>query len=183
MRRLRCLTRCGSTGKPICLIMVPELCLEQRICLGAIQEYCGKDSKWLCAEFVARALHHAGMFPGVKDFGSYKGYNLRLVSSLHKALQHYGWKAHGHGCCGPKGAVIIYNGNQHAALSIGESQTFSGEPGHSDRERACGNPLPALFYEILLDPRGGDERYSQGVARLISTTLLAVAPPATGDPG
>ena len=55
-------------------------------------EYCAKDSEWLCAEFVAHALHHAGLFSGVTDYGNYKGYNLRMVTDLHKALKTlYGW--------------------------------------------------------------------------------------------
>lgn len=68
--------------------------------------YCNKDSEWLCAEFVARALNQGGMFPGVSDYGNYNGYNLRYVPDLHKALLHYGWSASSSGqWCGSAGQV------------------------------------------------------------------------------
>lgn len=91
--------------------------------------YCAKDSEWLCAEFVARALHAGGEFPDVKDYGNYNGYNLRYVPDLHKALIHYGWTASSSGVwCGSSGQVLIYNGDEHAALAIGNCQLDQHNP-------------------------------------------------------
>lgn len=86
--------------------------------------HCGTNGEWLCAEFVAHALHAGGEFPGVSDYGNYNGYNLRLVSDLHKALLKAGWTASSSGnWCGSAGQVLIYNlngdPNAHAALAIG----------------------------------------------------------------
>ena len=89
--------------------------------VGWANSHCGSNSEWLCAEFVARALNAAGEFAGVSDYGNYNGYNLRYVPDLHKALVHYGWAASGSGNhCGSKGQVLIYNGDEHAALAIGD---------------------------------------------------------------
>ena len=91
--------------------------------------YCGKNSEWLCAEFVARALHAGGEFPGVSDYGNYNGYNLRYVPDLHRALVHYGWSASGSGTwCGSAGQVLIYNGDEHAALAIGNCHLNQHNP-------------------------------------------------------
>jgi len=51
----------------------------------------------------------------------YVGYNLRLVTDLHKALKAlYGWTESSAGTwCGSSGQVLIYNGDAHAALAIG----------------------------------------------------------------
>lgn len=87
--------------------------------------YCAQDSEWLCAEFVARALHAAGEFPGLSDYGNYNGYNLRYVSQLHNCLLSLGWRqVTGSGYnCGDYGQVLIYNidgdPDAHAALAIG----------------------------------------------------------------
>lgn len=94
---------------------------------------CATHSEWLCSEFVARALNAGGEFPGVSDYGNYNGYNLRLVSDLHKALIHYGWTASSSGVwCGSSGQVLIYNlngdPNAHAALAIGNCQLNQHNP-------------------------------------------------------
>jgi hypothetical protein len=86
--------------------------------------YCGSNSEWLCAEFVAHALHHAGEFPGLTDYGNYNGYNLRMVSGLRSYLTSHGWSQSGtSNHCGSKGQVLVYNingdPNAHAALAIG----------------------------------------------------------------
>ncbi len=58
---------------------------------------CGVNSQWLCAEFAAMAVHAGGAFPGLTDYTNYKGYNLRWVSQLHKALVAEGWTVSGQG--------------------------------------------------------------------------------------
>ncbi|RYH29426.1 hypothetical protein EON65_08505 [archaeon] len=95
--------------------------------------HCDSHSEWLCAEFVARALHAGGEFPGVSDYGNYNGYNLRLVSDLKKALLHDGWSASSQGTwCGSKGQVLIYNingdPNAHAAFAIGDCKLDQHNP-------------------------------------------------------
>lgn len=94
---------------------------------------CGAHSEWLCAEFVARALHAGGEFAGVTDYGNYNGYNLRMVSGLHSALLHYGWSGSSSGTwCGSSGQVLIYNidgdANAHAALAIGDCKLDQHNP-------------------------------------------------------
>lgn len=52
--------------------------------------------------------HLGGLFDGVSDYGSYKGYNLRMVTDLHKALKSlYGWSESSSGTwCGSAGQVL-----------------------------------------------------------------------------
>jgi len=71
---------------------------------------------------VARALHAGGEFSGVSDYGNYNGYNLKMVSGLHKALLHYGWTQSSAGTwCGSSGQVYNINDDPdaHAALAVG----------------------------------------------------------------
>eukprot|EP00981_Chlorochromonas_danica_P013348 scaffold6207_cov189-Ochromonas_danica.AAC.4 len=86
-------------------------------------DYCASNSEWLCAEFVARALHFAGEFPGLRNFANYRGFNLRLATGLYEALIEQGWRVSSPGTyCGEAGQVLIYlNGGalSHAALAIG----------------------------------------------------------------
>lgn len=101
--------------------------------LNYAHSHCGTNSEWLCAEFVARSLHAGGEFPGVTDYGNYNGYNLRLVSDLHKALVRAGWSASSQGTwCGNAGQVLIYNingdPNAHAALAIGNCKLDQHNP-------------------------------------------------------
>eukprot|EP01031_Cornospumella_fuschlensis_P028689 gene28690-34636_t len=101
--------------------------------LSYANSHCNTNSEWLCAEFVARALHAGGEFPGVTDYGNYNGYNLRLVSDLKKALLHYGWTASSQGTwCGSQGQVLIYNidgdPNAHAAFAIGNCKLDQHNP-------------------------------------------------------
>lgn len=102
--------------------------------------YCAKDSDWLCAEFVSRALHAGGLFEGVSDYGSYKGYNLRSVTDLHKALKKlYSWTESSSGTnCGSKGEVLIYNGDEHAALAIGSCLLDQHNPSRCGTNAAWG---------------------------------------------
>ena len=96
--------------------------------------YCAQDSEWLCAEFVARALHAGGEFPGLTDYGNYNGYNLRYVSQLHKCLLGLGWKQVAGSAynCGNYGQVLIYNidgdPDAHAALAIGNCRLDQHNP-------------------------------------------------------
>lgn len=96
--------------------------------------YCASHSEWLCAEFVARALHAGGEFPGLTDYGNYNGYNLRYVSQLHKCLLSLGWKqvAGTANNCGGYGQVLIYNidgdPDAHAALAIGNCKLDQHNP-------------------------------------------------------
>jgi hypothetical protein len=91
--------------------------------------HCGTNSEWLCAEFVARALHAGGEFSGVTDYGNYNGYNLRYVPDLHRALLKYGWTQSGSSVhCGSYGTVLIYGNDDHAALAIGNCQLDQHNP-------------------------------------------------------
>jgi hypothetical protein len=104
--------------------------------------YCGKDSEWLCAEFVARALHAGGEFAGVSDYGNWNGYNLRYVPDLHRALVNSGWSASGSGTwCGSSGQVLIYNGDEHAALAIGNCQLDQHNPSRCGTGSAWGTNI------------------------------------------
>lgn len=89
---------------------------------------CG-GTQGLCAEFVARALHQGGEFAGVSDYGNWNGYNLKYVPDLHRALLASGWSASSSGTwCGSAGQVLIYNGDEHAALAIGNCQLDQHNP-------------------------------------------------------
>lgn len=95
---------------------------------------CATHSEWLCAEFVSRALNAGGEFAGVKDYGNYNGYNLKSVTSLHKALLNYGWAQIGGTAsnCGEKGDVLIYNidgdPNAHAVFALGSCKLDQHNP-------------------------------------------------------
>jgi hypothetical protein len=88
--------------------------------LSFSHSHCNTNSEWLCAEFVAHALHNGGEFPGLSDYGNYNGYNLRMVSGLRKALLAAGWSQSGSSVhCGSAGQVLIYGSDEHAAFAIG----------------------------------------------------------------
>ena len=56
----------------------------------------------------------------VTCYATYPGYNLRLVSDLHKALKTlYGWTQSSSGTwCGSSGQVLIYNGQLPFSASL-----------------------------------------------------------------
>ena len=108
--------------------------------------YCAKDEEWLCAEFVSRALHAAGEFPGVTDYFNYNGYNLASTSSLHKYLLNNGWEqvaGGGKSNCGNYGNVLIYDvdgdPDAHTVLAIGNCLRDQHNPGRCGANAAYGD--------------------------------------------
>ena len=117
-------TNCSGTDVSCCLRERPLLSYDPNAAVSYGNSHCATHSEWLCAEFVAHALHYAGEFPGLTDYGNYNGYNLKMVSGLKSALLKAGWTASSSGTwCGSAGQVLIYNingdPNAHAALAIG----------------------------------------------------------------
>ena len=118
--------------------------------------YCAKDSEWLwCAEFVARALNAGGMFPGVTDYGNYNGYNPiwgMFLTSTKPHLVHYGWSQSSSGTwCGSAGQVLIYNGDEHAALAIGNCLLDQHNPSRCGTNSQWGtNIVLKPWYSIQL---------------------------------
>ncbi len=129
-----CTTSSVTTGDMrCCLNEKPVLGYNADAAVSWGNSNCGVHSEWLCAEFVSRALHAGGEFPGVSDYGNYNGYNLRLVSDLHRYLKNNGWSESSQGTwCGSAGQVLIYNingdPNAHAALAIGNCKLDQHNP-------------------------------------------------------
>ena len=84
-----------------------------------------------------------GLFSGVTDYGNYKGYNLKYVPDLHQALKSlYGWTQSSSGTwCGSSGQVLIYNGDEHAALAIGNCLLDQHNPSRCGTNAAWGTNI------------------------------------------
>lgn len=84
-----------------------------------------------------------GLFSGVTDYGNYKGYNLKYVPDLHQALKSlYGWTQSSSGTwCGSSGQVLIYNGDEHAALAIGNCLLDQHNPSRCGTNSAWGTNI------------------------------------------